>query len=68
MVEEARKKINGEVDDLKESLKEAQKLIEKYRKEVDTLEKNAANVASFDAIPFSAHDSVRSWLWDAEHN
>ncbi|VDD92337.1 unnamed protein product [Enterobius vermicularis] len=33
MVEEARKKINGEVDDLKESLKEAQKLIEKYRKE-----------------------------------
>uniref|UniRef100_A0A0N5AP33 YEATS domain-containing protein 4 n=1 Tax=Syphacia muris TaxID=451379 RepID=A0A0N5AP33_9BILA len=43
LVEEARKKINGEVEDLKESLKEAQKLIEKYRKEVETLENNAIN-------------------------
>ena len=57
-MESARRKINGEVEDLKESLKEAQKLIEKYRKEVELLEKSANNDTNSD-VSFSVGDGSR---------
>ncbi|VDM48141.1 unnamed protein product [Toxocara canis] len=56
MITNARTEIGKEIDDLRESLKEAHKLIQKYRAEVESLESAATNPS---AVSFSVGDGKR---------
>ncbi|MFH4978344.1 hypothetical protein AB6A40_005053 [Gnathostoma spinigerum] len=47
MITNAKKEIGEEIDDLRQSLKEAHKLIQKYRKEVEQCEATSGSAVSF---------------------